>query len=90
VVPHLAHGGGDGWNSSGTIWLPDFQARAQLVSLPPGAWHMALADDVSDISIITQDLSGYRTDGPKPATPKLGGGLSDTFPHLADPLRGGG
>jgi hypothetical protein len=35
VAPHLAHGGGDGWNSSGMIWLPDFQAGAQPVSLPP-------------------------------------------------------
>jgi hypothetical protein len=30
------HGGGGGWNSSGmTHWLPDFQAGAQPVSLPP-------------------------------------------------------
>jgi hypothetical protein len=30
VVPHLAHGGGDGWNSNGmTRWLPDFQAGAR-------------------------------------------------------------
>jgi hypothetical protein len=37
------HGGGDGWNSNGmTHWLPDFQAGAQLVSLPPGAWHWPL------------------------------------------------
>jgi hypothetical protein len=34
VVPHLAHGGGDGWNSSGmTRWLPDFQAGARNRSL---------------------------------------------------------
>jgi hypothetical protein len=34
VVPHLAHGGGDGWNSSDmTRRLPDFQAGAQPVSL---------------------------------------------------------
>jgi hypothetical protein len=31
---------------------------------------MALADDVSDISVITQDVSSYCTDWPKPATPK--------------------
>jgi len=36
VVPHLAQGGGDGWNSRVmTCWLPDFQAGAQPVSLPP-------------------------------------------------------
>jgi hypothetical protein len=43
VVPQLAQGGGDGWNSGGDGWnssdmrvgLPEFQAGAQPVSLPP-------------------------------------------------------
>jgi len=36
VVLHLTHGGGGGWNSRVmTCWLPDFQAGAQPVSLPP-------------------------------------------------------
>ena len=35
-MPQLAHGGGAGWNSSVmTHWLPEFQAGAQPVSLPP-------------------------------------------------------
>jgi hypothetical protein len=39
VVPHLAHGGGDGWNSSDmTRRLPDFQAGAQTGLSATGAW----------------------------------------------------
>jgi hypothetical protein len=52
VVPHLAHGGGDGWNSSGMIWLPDFQAGAQPVSLPPAPGAGTLADDAESLPLI--------------------------------------
>jgi hypothetical protein len=37
-MPHLTHGGGDGWNSSGMRhWLPDFQAGALGASQPPAS-----------------------------------------------------
>ena len=42
VVPHITHGGGDGWNSSGMTMAPSFQAGAQLVSQPPTPRRMPL------------------------------------------------
>ena len=78
MVPHLAHGGGDGWNSSGMIWLPDFQAGAQPVSLPPAPGAGTLADDAESLPLIQPSLSklGHCDNAAHcPGLPDIGAGL---------------
>ena len=52
MVPHLAHGGGDGWNSSGMFGSLIFEAGAQPVSLSPAPGAGTLADDAESLRLI--------------------------------------